>query len=751
MRNRSEKNSKKSPFWQKCAPAGMLLAALTVTGTGSAYAGPLFTAPESYDAKTAPQTEGTIDNAKNWVYNDGTAITEADRVLGLNHFGTFTSRYTTLKSGKKYLIDAGNHSSNTGWGIANNDFYMVDAGASLTMLHVDIAGLYIDSRTVIKEASFNQSAGKLTLNHGSFYIGDSGTGVYNLEGGNFLISNTAGASSNTTLNLRSYDFYVGSSISTPGTAGTGTFNIAGGTAILPGKIYVGYPSTDANVKNTGTVNQTGGLVNASGLEIHNGTYTFTGGSIQLTDTMLNSSATYTDKSYNIAKDIKMTGGTLSLGKSGVNVTGNFTGNLDLSGDAQFKLYGAGGGSRFGGTDTVVNISDSASFYANSAYIAASGNDKVTFNMSGGELFFDGNPAVAENGTVIINQTGGTFKGGGWIANGGGSVVMNLSGGTLEGTFGQGIGIRGTVEINISGNYKWNGGNNEQSILYGWNASTVINQMSADSAVSMKSLYLGNTNDTGDTGSTYNLSAGTLTLDKFYINGNKPKLTGTLNLKALTDDAGKFSTPVTGGTATITDVTDINVNATAGKLTISGTYKMSEHAGTTLAVGSQTDSAGAQTFGDVTVGKLENINLNVSGGMLEVGTITQNQGTSVISGGEVTVGNWTLNDDATLALTFSEDFNPITIENSFSGNGTLEVDFAEGFTSNSNAFTLFTLADGATFDLDSLNLGVNGTFFIYQSGNNIVMEGLPEPSTWILLFSGIAFLGVFSRKKVAQKV
>ena len=365
--------------------------------------------------------------------------------------------------------------------------------------------------------------------------------------------------------------------------------------------------------NTGTVNQTGGLVNAYAININNGTYNFTGGSLQLTASPLAANTTYVNRTYNIAKDVTMTGGTLNLGTSSARTaSGSFTGNLNLSGNAAFKLYGSNyQTTTFGGFNTVITLENTASFYANNLGIARNSGDKLTLNMSGGTFLVDGASALGDYGTFIINQSGGEFKAGGYVANEAGKVEMNLSGGKLTGKFAS-LATRGSVVMNVSGDYNWTNSNGQNiADAYVANTKFELNQTGASSVINVSSFSAAS--QTGSNSSaTFNLSAGTFTSNNISVAASRPQFTGNINLRALTDAAGKFSTPTAGVTANIANISDYNVSVTAGTLNVSGTYKAGDHA-VTLNVGSQTDAAGTVTSPAVTIGTLQNVSLAYSAG------------------------------------------------------------------------------------------------------------------------------------------
>lgn len=122
----------------------------------------------------------------------------------------------------------------------------------------------------------------------------------------------------------------------------------------------------------------------------------------------------------------------------------------------------------------------------------------------------------------------------------------------------------------------------------------------------------------------------------------------------------------------------------------------------------------------------------------------------MSGGDVTVGTLTLKNGSSLSLVYGEDFSPLEITKTFSGNGNLNVSLADGFEVDpSSIYTLIEAKDGAVLDLSQMSILTSGNFYVDMMNGNVVLGGasaLPEPAAWTLMILGIAGICVYRRKK-----
>ena len=274
--------------------------------------------------------------------------------------------------------------------------------------------------TTAGTATVNQTAGTITQT-GWFRIatGAGGTGVFNMSGG--------------TNNVTGGRVLVGEN-------GTGTLNVSGGSMNFSGG--EGFMLA-ANAGATGTVNQTGGVVNKTNGWFSiggggNGFYNISGGSLSATG------------DFNVA-DVGVSRGVLNVsGTATVNSTGTLflgknagtTGLLNVSaGTVNSNLFTVGGGNNAtnvgSGFATVTGGQVNAS---GELWVGQGGNSNGLMNLSGGVVATNSWFAVGRQansyGVLNISGTGTARMTAGAsrffiIGSLGGTGVVNMTGGTLE--------------------------------------------------------------------------------------------------------------------------------------------------------------------------------------------------------------------------------------------------------------------------------------------------------------------------------
>lgn len=388
------------------------------------------------------------------------------------------------------------------------------------------------------------------------YLGqqDKTNASLNLTGGtstfnNFVNVGTA-AGGNGTLALSGGTNTFGQRVNL-GTAsgGNGTLTLSGGTNTFNNEIFVGWTSGAV-----GTMNINGGT-NAFNNKIHVGGWKSdnTGGTGYL----------------NISADTTFTK-EVCLGSGGTGVMNVTGGNVDFNLNGQCFYIGT----RTNGT---LNIS---------------GDANISFN-SGNDVHVGEN-----NGTGIVNQTGGTFTSTRWINIGErGTGTWTISGGQLntKGYFGVGrrgkgiLNISGTADVNSTkvfvGTFPEAAGGSELNVSGGTldgtnlyvggnpeydNENGALTTRSSSMTVTGGTVNFTEESGVGHTGKNgkggigiLNIAGGTTTFGKNFFVGKGDRGVGTLNVsdgtlhvknESFFGDQGKAVINVTGGTLTLDKTT-----------------------------------------------------------------------------------------------------------------------------------------------------------------------------------------------------
>jgi hypothetical protein len=546
------------------------------------------------------------DAAALQLYVGGTA----DPFLGGGYIGngTLNQVSNTLAIGSDVIIGDG------GTNLASTGLYTLGGGS------LNVGGQLHIGRNVGAVGAMTQTAGGLSV-VGRAFVGEGGTGTYNLSGGTAQVGGltvgsggagngllnlsgtstisvngstllAAGAGSSGTLNigdsavLNTNGFSVGEN-------GNGVVNITGGTINTTTDTWLGHNNGGNGIINQtgGTLNQVHGWLNIGRNEQNNntglvtGTYNLSGGSINVTDGRIMVGAwSNSQGTFNVSN-----GATVSVNSdTSIGNGGGATGVLNMTGGNYHA--GTGGGWTFVGQN--------------------GGNG--TFNLSGGTFSNVGDGAAnmgdfmvgVDQGTVgVFNQTGGVFNhgtNGNWLTIGrsGGTGTYNLSGGTAN--VGSDMHIGATDNANGAANNQITRGTFNQT-------GGVYNQTGG-----WFNIGSNDNSGTGDTVGVYNLSAGT------YNGPNAWIVAGRGNAGAV----GNFN--MSGNAVANTDWLVLGQgNASVGNFNISGSASL--HANGPLKVAQDPGTIGTvnQTGGDVNVQ------------WAEIGAAGPNLGTYNISGGSFT--------------------------------------------------------------------------------------------------------------------
>ncbi|MBQ4144425.1 MAG: PEP-CTERM sorting domain-containing protein [Thermoguttaceae bacterium] len=452
--------------------------------------------------------------------------------------------------------------------VANGEFYLGNGNSSTgtgnkNIAEVNLSGGTANFKNVVYFGGAVGAQGTMTVSGTANVVFDAdlnlghrdqANGTLNLTGGtaqfNSFVNVGTAAGGNGTLALSGGTNTFGQRVNL-GTAsgGNGTMTLSGGTNTFNNEIFVGWTSGAV-----GTMNINGGT-NAFNNKIHVGGWKSdnTGGTGYL----------------NISADTTFTK-EVCLGSGGTGVMNVTGGNVDFNLNGQCFYIGT----RTNGT---LNIS---------------GDANISFN-SGNDVHVGEN-----NGTGIVNQTGGTFTSTRWINIGErGTGTWTISGGQLntQGYFGVGrrgkgiLNISGTADVNSTkvfvGTFPEAAGGSELNVSGGTldgtnlyvggnpeydNENGALTTRSSSMTVTGGTVNFTEESGVGHTGKNgkggigiLNIAGGTTTFEKNFFVGKGDRGVGTLNVsdgtlhvknESFFGDQGKAVINVTGGTLTLDKTT-----------------------------------------------------------------------------------------------------------------------------------------------------------------------------------------------------
>lgn len=643
-----------------------------------------------------PKWNGDLNN--NWDIDNGTGT------------GTANWRGSLTSSATRYLQGAGGtdrvvfDDSATGSGTVNLTTTLTPVATTVSSvtktytftgtgklggtgaLTKEGAGTLILTNTVPYEHT-----GGTFVNAGTLQVGDGATsGVGVLPNG--TITNNASLVLN-----RPDDFEIFSTITGPGSltkSGTNTATIS--TAL-----------TSSAVAITGGTLRLSGGGNLSGVVSGSGGLLVDGGTLQLSGTAANT----------LTGETTVNSGTLQLNKTGANAVGNLTltntGGLTLSqaeqiADTATLTFNKTSGNVIVGSETIAALdiiggNENAQFQANTGFVVTG-----QATMSTGVFSIASNHSASVGG---LTMSGGTVR---IAANGNPSTLnvgasgINASGGLIQ--VGQGTGAFDAV-LNLGGDFIATGSVNITDGNFSGTQKREINLGAVTRTFSVSDVAVVTVApDIAGTGGLTKMGAGTLVLA-----------------------AGSAST-YTGATSVTEGVMEI-----VGS--ISGTSKVDVAATATLSgIGSINPAPG----GHVKI---------LAGGKLSPGPSVGPLTVNLTGGGEldISLGVAALNSQALLFNLDSPFFSDLVLVNGGAlriGDGVLEFDdFAFTPEFNFDPTGTYTLFDGTSPIIGSLGAGligtINGQAFQLQfgdSGNDLLLASIPEPTVAISLLAGLAILG-----------
>jgi len=671
------------------------------------------------------------------------------------------------------LISQGDFNDNTGSSIAVNSGTVKVGGnfnnANTATLQVN--GTPLAPASVTVTGALNNSAGGVvnmigsgdTLSAGSFansgtiYI--TGGSAYQPEtlqtAGNF-VNNTGGA-----LNIASGVVMIGGSF---------TNNSGAAVTMTTPQTTVGGTLTAASFANYGQVTVgTGDTLTSKG-DFNN----FAGSSLTITGSdlvvggNLTNSGTATIQSC-CSGDFFATGGSVS-------VTGAFTNNPG----AVFNLSNT--------LTFLESNSLSAASIANSGQITVGQSDTLA---SAGNFNNNAGSSIAVNNATVT--VGGNF-------NNASTATLQISGSpatTTEFYVPSMVTVTGTFTNNAGAVVNMIGTDGDTLTVGTFVNAGTVSLASGESLTSNGNFY-------NNTGGAMTLHAGSLTIGGNFVSAAgssliylDPPTPGVTTVAGSFTNGGTVAMGGTGDTLTVggafTNSGTVSVGATeilnangsytnTGATTVAGTLNTTtyqQNAGSTDVSGVLNATSYQYNGGTTTIetgGKLSAASFTQSGGAIQgTGTIGSAGGTYTMTGGMITPGNSTTGIPGTLTFagsftqtggTFEELIGPagngllgVSGAATLGGSAMLDITLLHGFTpADGESFDImdygsesgmFANAPTGGFTLDGWNWDINYAY----NGDEILLTAespsttaTPEPSSWLLLFSGLLALGTFRRRK-----
>jgi hypothetical protein len=647
--------------------------------------------------------------------------------------------------------------------------------------------------TVSNQGTLNTQGGGFSGYYYSTSLAFNNSGTINNTGGSYSLGgdtgdsvvNTGAINSSATTGNYSYLYIAEGSTATLTNSGTIESTTTGtGTS----SVFLGYGSS-STVNNTGLLEANGAGASLS-LGYYGGTWSNAGGTIMATNGG-------TVNLYGAVQNSNLTAGTINATGGTVNLQGVLTNTGTLSppnGGGVYTLDGAtvnggtvaSGAVSFGSYESLLNgvaMTGNFTFPASSSATVEFENNTTfsggttTFAASGYDYLYLGGPSMS---TALTVGPTATWTGDMSIYNSSGTPLSAVFQGVIDHIagnsyfYGDGYGLT----ITNSGTLEASGGG-YLTVGYG-SLDSLTNTSTGTIEANGSSLYLNGyqsvvTNFSGTTltGGTW-IAAGAGTIDfettTNTIVTNGPATTLVLSGSGSNIESGPSSLGLEHTLTTNDGTLEVLANRNYTGVTAITNNGTIELGGGTLTANSLTNNSGSTlsgygTFnptGGVTVGSgvLLSPGSTVAGsyiGSLDFNSLTLGAGGSMVfdisnASGTAGTGYDTINVSGTAAITASS-VNPfnISIESINMGSG---APGAATYTyPNNYQWTLLASSSLTGFSPSDFNITdssfVNGgSFSITSSGNDILLNftPVPEPSTWALMFGGMAAVGVAGWKR-----
>jgi fibronectin-binding autotransporter adhesin len=494
---------------------------------------------------------------------------------------------------------------------------------------------------------------------GSGSISNSNTVTVN---GTFDISNTTSGASIVTL------------------AGTGTVSLGNQTLKI----------TDGSTTFSGSITGTGILTITGGVQILDGTSSYTGGT-NITDT-----------------------GTLQLGNAdaGGTLVGNITNNGGLDFDRTDSITF---GQTIGGSGNVTVESGSVTFTAPQTYTGATTITTGTLALSGTGSIAS-SQSVTNDGTFDISGTSGTsvksLAGTGTVTLGAQTLTITSANGIFTGS------ISGTGALVIAGGDQVLGGTN----TYTGGTTVTAGTLQLGSGSTIGSV-VGNISNAGTVAFEY--SSPQTFSGIISGSGGLTVISGSVTLSAAQAYSG--ATTVNSGTLVLANGASI---AASQGVSVNGTFDISQTNGATIA--SLAGTGGVVLGGQILT--ITNGSGAFSGVISGTGGLILQGGTESFSGQNLYTGTTTI-ASGTLSLTLINSLAASDIID----NGTLDISNARNVTGSAVNATIVSLSGNGMVNLGTSTLALtnaSGTFSGIISGTGgLTLSGGTEVLTGANLYSG----------------
>jgi hypothetical protein len=558
-------------------------------------------------------------------------------------------------------------------------------------------------------------------------------------------------------------------------SGGSTLTVNGTLTNSSASFYTGYPNGGGN---TLTVN--GGFTNSGSFYMYGSTFSGTGDTLKVTGTLTNNAGAFLNLQDNSA-DVANVGtlsnsGTVYVGKgTTLNLTSQANGITDVPAGSTLTVAGtlkagtANGLAKLGSVEGTLNLENgqtTGDAPGSGTLTVASGGSLILSN-SGTTLSVTG--ALSDSGSVTV-ESGSTLsltKGMSNLAGtlnlqNGKTTSVTPSGGTLTLASTSTLEVSGASGLTVNGNLT-----NKTTRFYtgypngGGNTLTVNGGFTNSGTVYMYGNTFGGVGDTLKvTGTLTNSSGATLDL----VANSKD----VANVGALSNSGTVY---INGGTALNVTGTGLKFTQTAGTTTVDGT--LTANGGITF--------SGGSAFGSGTI----------TGKVTSSGTIIAPGDSSTATGILTDKGAYTQNSAGVLDIniggtTAGTQFDRLTISGAASLNGALNVAEINGFTPTvGQTFDIINFASEAgTFSYCNGHSGgttctINSTehFLVEYNVTNVTLKVVagastvtpgsisgatgwassaqaanqtPEPSTLLMLGSGLLLLAHYARSRAAGK-